>query len=165
MKTPASDKPEQEAVAESDEKVLRLSQVFDATRETLFAAFTDPTILVCWWGPEGVSIPECRIDLRVGGAWRTCMQGTECEDRCVGGVYKEILPSEKLVFTWAWDKVDGVGDETLITLEFLERDEGCELRFTQEGFADSGIRGRHLEGWSSSFICLRKFLAGEDTHS
>lgn len=162
MKALEGDLPKQAVATKSEDRILRLSQVFDATRETLFAAFTDPKILVCWWGPEGATIPECRVDLRVGGSWRTCMQGTSCDDHCVGGVYKEIRRPEKLVFTWAWESADGPGEETLITLEFLEHDEGCELQFTQEGFTERGVRDSHSEGWNSSLVCLRKYLTGED---
>lgn len=142
----------------SEEYLLRLSRVFNADQQTLFQAFTDPAILVRWWGPEGVTIPECHIDLQVGGRWRTCMQGANCEHNCVGGVYKEISPPDKLAFTWAWDTPDGPGTETLITLEFRDHPEGCEMLFTQEGFADGEIRDRHDMGWNSSFICLQDYL-------
>ncbi|WP_282607508.1 SRPBCC domain-containing protein [Pelagibius sp. Alg239-R121] len=161
MENPASDALAPAPDMRNEDRVLRLSRIFDATRETLFEAFTDPAVLVRWWGPEGVTIPECRIDLRVGGSWRTCMQGANCEHNCVGGVYKEIVPPEKLAFTWAWDTPDGPGPETLITLEFLERDDGCELSFTQEGFADTAVRDQHRQGWSSSFNCLRDLFAGD----
>ncbi len=163
MEDPANSNALQELARADDQRVLRISRVFDASPETLFEAFTDPAILVRWWGPEGVTIPECHIDLTVGGRWRTCMAGADCEFNCVGGIYKEIDPPGKLAFTWAWETPEGRGEETLITLEFLAHPEGCEMRFTQEGFAERENRDRHNEGWTSSFLCLGRYL--EDARS
>lgn len=159
MADPANPSAMPDAESKAGEFVLRLSRVFHADRQTLFQAFTDPAILVRWWGPEGVTIPECHIDLRIGGRWRTCMEGANCEHNCVGGVYQEISPPARLAFTWAWDTPEGPGAETLITLEFHAHPDGCEMRFTQEGFADGEIRDRHDMGWGSSFNCLRDYLA------
>ena len=61
------------ASAESPQ-VLRLTRRFAAPREVVFRAFIEPEALVQWWGPEGMDVPEIRMDVREGGEWRTCMR-------------------------------------------------------------------------------------------
>jgi uncharacterized protein YndB with AHSA1/START domain len=144
----------------ADVPVLRINRTFEAPRERVFRAFTDPGRLQRWWGPEGMSAPVCELDPRPGGAWRTTMRSSDGKEVTVSGVYKEIDPPSRLVFTWAWTQEDGSrGQETTVTLEFLDRGEATELVLTQEGFVDEEIRGKHQQGWGSCFDCLDQALA------
>ena len=138
--------------------VLRLERRFAAPRVDVYRAWTDPKQLVRWWGPEGMSIPDCEMDVRPGGKWRTCMTGPDGNERWVGGVYREVTPPARLVFTWAWEEDGKPGPETLITIEFHDLGDATDLVLTQEGFADSGGRDLHGEGWTSSFDCLDEVL-------
>jgi uncharacterized protein YndB with AHSA1/START domain len=79
---------------------LIIERVFNAPPAEVFAAWTDPAILTRWWGPEGHSTPECDMDVRPGGAWRTKLIGPD-GDHIVSGVYREIAPPSRLVFTGA----------------------------------------------------------------
>ena len=125
----------------------------------MFRAWSDPAELAKWWGPEGVTTPVCEMDVRPGGAWRTCMRGSEGEHVC-SGVYREISAPERLQFTWAWE-TDGVrGHETIVTIEFHETDGGTEMHFHQALFETAEGRRMHNQGWTSSFDCLDRHLAG-----
>ena len=147
--------------AADPERVLRMTRTFAAPRETVFRAWTDPARLAKWWGPEGMSVPVCDMDVRPGGAWRTCMRSPEGADNFVRGVYREIVAPEKLVFTWAWE-ADGVpGHETVVTVEFHERGASTELVLTQQVFETAKSCRLHHEGWSSSFDCLEQHLTGD----
>jgi uncharacterized protein YndB with AHSA1/START domain len=148
------------ARAASEANVLRMEREFAAPPERVFAAFTDPKLFAQWWGPEGMACPVCEIDLRVGGAWRTCMRGTMGE-HWVSGVYREIAPPRRLSFTWAWEENGARGHETIVEIEFLPAGRNTRLVLRHSGFASAESRDKHSHGWGSSFDCLAKFLQGE----
>ena len=103
------------------DRELAMTRVFDAPRNLVFDAFTKPELVKRWLlGPDGWSMPVCEIDLKVGGAyryvWRRDTDGTEMG---MGGVYREIVPNQKLVttekFDQAWYPGEAVG--TLVLTE------------------------------------------------
>ena len=142
-----------------DALILRLSRSFAAPRDRVFRAFTAPTQLVKWWGPKGFTTPGCTLDVRAGGAWQTVMRSPEGKDHIVSGVYREIIPPERLVFTWAWQEDGGRGHETLVTIELFETPGGTRLELTHEGFESEDSLGRHRHGWAGCFDCLEEALA------
>lgn len=78
--------------------------VFDAPRERVWKAWTDPDEVKKWWGPKDFTAPEIRIDLRVGGSYLFCMRGSPepgkpAQDFWSTGTYTEIIPKEKIVAT------------------------------------------------------------------
>ena len=143
----------------NDALVLRLSRSFAAPRERVFQAFISPARLVKWWGPKGFTVPACTLDVRAGGAWRTVMRSPEGKDHIVSGVYREITPPERLVFTWGWEENGARGHETTVTIELLETPGGTRLELTQERFETEDSRNRHGQGWSSCFDCLEEALS------
>lgn len=142
-----------------DARVLRLSRSFAAPRDRVFRAFTVPKQLVKWWGPKGFTVPACTMDIRPGGAWQTVMRSPEGTDHIVSGVYQEITPPERLVFTWAWEHDGARGHETLVTIELSETPGGTRLELTHEVFETEDGRNRHRDGWSSCLDCLEQALA------
>lgn len=82
-------------------KTLRIERIFDAPREKVWKAWTEPEHLKNWWGPKDFTAPEIRQDLRTGGKYLYCMHGpagTEWDKPMwSGGIYKEIVPMEKIV--------------------------------------------------------------------
>lgn len=150
------------AAATPDDTVLHLTRTFDAPRDRVFRAWTDPDRLSKWWGPQTHSCPVAELDVRAGGKWRTCMLGEDGIERWVRGVYREVEAPERLVFTWAWE-TDGVpGDETLVTIEFRDNAGGTEMNFTQERFPTAESRDLHNVGWTSSLAGLADYLSRED---
>ena len=146
-------------IASEADRTLTITRRLAAPREAVFRAWTDPAELVKWWGPDGFTTPVCEVDLRPGGAWRTCMLGSQGQKNFCSGLYREIVEPERLEFTFAWD-TDGVrGHETVITLEFHERDGGTEFTLIQRVFETVESRDDHGEGWASSIECLERHLA------
>lgn len=144
----------------SDDCVLRLERLIHGTPEAVFDAWTKPERLVKWWGPEGFTVPEHTLDVRVGGAWRTVMRSPEGSDHIVNGVYREIDRPHRLVFTWAWEQEDGSrGHETVVTIEFTARDGGTLVQLTQATFAEKEQRDSHEKGWASSLNDLERLFA------
>jgi uncharacterized protein YndB with AHSA1/START domain len=152
--------PNSDPLPDAEEPVLRLSRSFQAPREAVFRAFTDPAEMAKWWGPKGFTVPVCELDARPGGAWRTCMRDPDGGVYCVGGVYREVVPPQRLVFTWAWEDDGKPGHETLVVIELATRGGGTTLTLTQQRFETIEGRDKHAQGWSSSFDCLDAYLAG-----
>lgn len=144
-----------------DDRTLRLSRVFDAPRERLFAAWTDEEHFAAWFGPPGVTTLDCRLDVRVGGTWRLLGQGPE-RRHAVSGHYLEVTPPERLSFTWAWhlqgDHANPREHETVVTLEFKALGSRTELVMVQGRFRDADGSADHNRGWTGSFTKLDEFL-------
>lgn len=135
-------------------RTLQIHRTFATTPEKLFAAWTDPTLLARWWGPEGMTCPEVEMDVQAGGNWITTMVNAEGERYTVAGTYREITPHSRLVFTWAWQNVGTVGHETIVTLDFKPVAGGTRLSLHQALFENEEMRDNHEKGWTSSFNCL-----------
>jgi uncharacterized protein YndB with AHSA1/START domain len=84
--------------AETRKPDLLLSRVFDAPRELVWKAWTDPKHLVHWFGPHGFTNPVCEVDLRPGGVWRHVMRGPDGNDYPMLTIFREIVVPERLVF-------------------------------------------------------------------
>ncbi|TSC84273.1 MAG: Activator of Hsp90 ATPase 1 family protein [Parcubacteria group bacterium Gr01-1014_13] len=85
------------------QKEFKITRVFDAPREVVWAAFTEPEMVKHWWGPKDFTAPSIKINLRVGGKYIFAMQGPAGSewDKVMysAGTYKEIVPMEKIVCT------------------------------------------------------------------
>jgi uncharacterized protein YndB with AHSA1/START domain len=139
----------------TDERVLELERLIAAPPERVFELWTEPELLVKWWGPEGYDIPAHALDVRPGGHWRTTMRSPEGKRVTVSGVYRGIEKPRRLVFTWAWDQDDGSrGHETEVTVTFAPAPGGTRLKLVQQTFQSQEVRDRHRHGWTSSFVCL-----------
>lgn len=102
------------------DREIVLTRDFDAPRRLVFAALTRPELLVRWFGARGWNLIACEVDLRVGGTWRFVSRGPDGTDMGHGGVYREIVPPERLVYTEVFDNQSYPG-ESLITHLFAEQ--------------------------------------------
>lgn len=142
------------------DRQLIVNRTLDAPRALVFRAWTDPAHLARWWGPEGFTVPECKMDVRIGGAWRTCMRSPDGNEYRVRGVYREIVKPERLVFTWAWEDESGqTGHETIVTVTFAERAGKTAMRLVHGLFESKKARDSHKWGWSSALVCLRDYVS------
>ena len=133
---------------------------FKAAPERVFAAFTEKALMQGWYGPQGMTVPHCEVDARVGGAYRIEMHAPDGKIAVVTGVFTEIEPPRRLSFTWGWLNGAGRNPETQVALTFTPRDDGTELQLVQSGFLEEEFRVRHNEGWTSSFNGLESALDG-----
>ncbi len=137
---------------------LHIERHFAARPERVFQALTDPSELVRWWGPEGFTVPECELDVRPGGAWRTCLRNPKGSLHCASGIYREVVPPKRLVYTWSWETGDP-RHETLVTIELEPRDGGTDLTLRHQGFESDDSRDQHAGGWGGCFDCLVQYLS------
>jgi uncharacterized protein YndB with AHSA1/START domain len=147
--------------AEAAERVLVITRVFDAPRDLVFQAWADPERARRWMGPRGYTATYQQQDARPGGAWRLCLRSdADGRELWQGGVFREIVPPERIVFTFAWDAADGSrGHETLVTVTFAEYGGKTTMTFRQAVFESVAERDGHLGGWSSTFERLAEHLA------
>lgn len=131
----------------SPEHTLQMSRVFDAPRDDVFRAWTEPVELARWWGPGEFSCPQADVDLRPGGAYRLVMQPREGDAMVLGGTYREVQPPERLVYTWKWETEWADQTELVVTVEFRDLDGRTEVLLTQEGFASEDGVAANKWGW------------------
>lgn len=112
----------------SDTEIV-LEREFNAPRRLVFDALTTPELLVRWFGARGWRLVVCEVDLRVGGAWRFVSRGPDGAVLGHGGVYREIAPPGRLVYTEMFDHQSYAG-ESLITQMLAERDGRTSLTST-----------------------------------
>ena len=103
------------------EATVTLTRVFDTPRALVWKAWTDPKMMMQWFGPRGFTNPVCELDIRVGGALRIVMRGPDGNDYPMKGVFREVSPPERLVFTNIATDTDGKhlleGETTVILAE------------------------------------------------
>ncbi len=103
------------------EREVVMTRFFEAPHKLVFDAWTKPGLLKRWlYGPEEWPLVVCEIDLRVGGALRFVWRHRDGKDMGMSGVYREIAPPERLVFTEVWDE-DWTGGEAVVTMIFTEQ--------------------------------------------
>lgn len=136
---------------------LTIKRRFNAPPAKVFAAWTDPEKVKRWMGPGEVVVLSAANDARTGGRYRWLMKTPSGEEHDVSGVYREVVPNEKLVFTWAWKSTPE--RESLVTLTFKSDGTGTLLTLLHEQFFDEDARDRHSHGWEGALVKLEKYLA------
>ena len=132
-----------------------VKHTYNASPEELFKAFTDPEILKEWYAPEGLTIPEISADVFAGGKHRVVMSAPDGSKHIAKGVYKEIIPGKKLVFTWKWEGMEW-GDQSVVTVEFFPKEGKTEVVLTHEGLPNQQEVEMHTKGWSSCLVRLEQ---------
>jgi uncharacterized protein YndB with AHSA1/START domain len=148
---------------ERKESELVFTRVFDALRELVFKAWTDPKHLAQWWGPGGFTNPACEVDLRPGGAIRIDMRGHDGIVYPMTGVYQEIAAPGRLVFTAsALDEKGKPLFEVRNTVTFTEQGGKTKLAVQARVLSTTAVGATHLDGqeagWSQSLDRLDQFL-------
>jgi uncharacterized protein YndB with AHSA1/START domain len=106
-------------------------------------------------GPSQVISCRAEADVRVGGHYHIHMT-TPDDEHNVSGVYREVVPNEKLVFSWAWRSMPE--RESLVTISLKPDGDGTLMTFTHEQFFDEDARDRHNQGWTGAFEKLEDYL-------
>jgi uncharacterized protein YndB with AHSA1/START domain len=151
-----------------------VTRVFDAPRELVWKAWTDPKYVMQWWGPKGFTAPFCTIDFRVGGKFLYCMRAPDGQEGWVGGEYHEIVLHEKIVSSMYFadskgnriepeqdgtehEAIDGVHDVVL----FEDIGNGqTKLTFIGNETMQNAIKTGQLEGWKEILDKVAAVVAG-----
>lgn len=141
-----------------------LIKEFDATPEELWRYWTDPVEAATWLHPRGVSTPRetVRIDARVGGSYEYVMVNDDTgEHYPTAGEYREVVPHERMVFTWGRPE-DDPDDCPIITVTFEPVDGGTRMTFDLRGFP--GSPGDDVyDGWTEALDIMGERIAREES--
>lgn len=150
---------------------LVITRVFDAPVALVWQAWTDPAHFKRWWGPKDFTTPVAQMDLRVGGKYLFCMRSPTGQDYWGTGVFREIVPFKRLVFTdsFADDQGNVVSSshygmdptfplETVIRVTFEEHDGKTRLTLEHIGMPVSEMGDNTALGWNESFDKLAAIL-------
>jgi uncharacterized protein YndB with AHSA1/START domain len=143
----------------SDREIV-MTRVFDAPRDLVFEAHTSCEHMSHWWGPRKYEVASCEIDFRPGGAWRIVHRGPEGEGPGFRGEFREIVPPERIVWTFEWEGMPGHVSVDTLTLE--ERDGKTTLTARsvfdtvedRDGMLQSGME----EGAAETYDRLDEYL-------
>jgi uncharacterized protein YndB with AHSA1/START domain len=162
------------AATDLAERELVVTRLFDAPRELVFRAWTEPEHLMHWWGPKGFTTPFCRIDFRPGGVFHYCMRSPEGEDYWGIGVYREIVAPERIVYTDAFADEEGNPvppehygmssshpQETLVTVTFAEHEGRTKVTVAQSILESVVEREGTKQGWLEMLDRLAEELANQ----
>jgi uncharacterized protein YndB with AHSA1/START domain len=136
---------------------LTLKRRFNAPAEKVYAAWTQPAQIAQWFGPDAGGVSHAEAEVRTGGRYTVIFQTEDGEEHHVSGVYREVVPNRKLVFTWAWRSTPE--RESLVTVLIEPQGEDSLFTLIHEQFFDEPARDRHRDGWSGSLDKLARHLA------
>jgi len=141
------------------EAPVQVTRTFSAPRDRVFRAWTDAKQLALWFHPTAdYTTVVTELNLRVGGGYRLEMHHKGGNIHILRGTYQEILPPERLVFTWNWERPDAPLD-SVVTVEFLERAGSTEVVISHRNLPDAESRAKHTEGWAGCLGQLQQYLA------
>jgi len=159
------------AKPESAAPLVKVERLFQAPIEKLWQAWSHGELIEQWWGPEGYSCPEAKVDFRQGGKYLLAMQAPDRKISWSGGVYKEIIPYDKIVCTDQFTDAKGQAvsakdygmpgewPESLTVIVTFEKVSEAETRMV---LFHEGIPGELQEdcfqGWNSSLDKLQRLV-------
>ena len=136
---------------------LTIKRRFNAPPAEVFAAWTDPKLLMQWFGPENVVTQEVAVEARVGGGFRVVMLEDNGERHEVSGSYYEVVANEKLVFSWSW--ITTPERVSQVTVTFRPDGAGTILTLLHEQLFDEQAVKGHTHGWTGSLAKLEVLFA------
>ena len=159
-------------VSETERMVV--TRIFDAPRELVWKAWTDPKYVMQWWGPKGFTAPVCQMDFRVGGKYLCCMRSPDGQELWTGGEYHEIVPHEKIVCSMYFSDSEGnkvepahygieheAIDNAYDVITFEDFGDGqTKLTFVGNETRENAEKSGQVEGWNQIFDKFAAVVAG-----
>jgi uncharacterized protein YndB with AHSA1/START domain len=138
---------------------LTLKRRLNAPPAKVYAAWIDPEKIARWFGPSQVIAGSVRadIDARTGGRYRVSFKMQDGEHHEVVGVYREMVPNQKLSFSWAWHSTPE--RESQVTVSLRSDGDGTLLTLHHEQLFDQAARDGHESGWIGTLDKLEKYVA------
>ena len=143
-------------VAAQTKPSLTIKRRIAAPPAKVFAAWTDPKKITQWFGPDPCEMISAEADARVGGRYRMVFRTPDGEEHDVSGTYSDVVPDQKLTFSWMWRTMPERASQVTITLK--PDGDGTILTLFHEQFFDEPARDRHHAGWSGTIEKLARYL-------
>jgi uncharacterized protein YndB with AHSA1/START domain len=140
---------------------IGIKRVVNAPRKLVFEAWTNPELMPKWMlGPEGWTLAVCEIDPRPGGACRNVWRGPEGAEMVISGVYKEVVPPERLVHTECFGPDWPESLETMILSEHEGKTTiSITLLYPSKDARDRALETGLCDGQDAMFDSLERFLS------
>jgi uncharacterized protein YndB with AHSA1/START domain len=137
---------------------LKIERHFKSDPAMVFDFVTKPEHLAKWWGPEGMTLPQCALDFTKPGPWFSVMQNSDGKDHKVSGQITKVDPPNSVGFTWAWhDENDVRGNESFVTLTVSAgQDGGTDFTLHHQQLPSTEAADNHVTGWTSSLRKLER---------
>jgi uncharacterized protein YndB with AHSA1/START domain len=146
-------------VVTPSEREIVLTRVFNAPRNLVFDAITKSELLKRWFAPRGWSLETSEVDLRIGGAWRSVMQGPGGKTMGMSGVYREIVPPARLVSTESFDDYPGESLNTLVLTENVGKTIlTVTIQYASQEIRDAVIKSGMEHGAAETYDRLAELL-------
>jgi uncharacterized protein YndB with AHSA1/START domain len=152
-------------VTTPNDREIHIERVFDAPRDRVFAAYTDPALIPEWWGPRGTTTIVDRMEVRSGGDWRFVARNDDGSETAFRGTYREVTEPERIVQTFEWEGMPGhvcvetatfedLGDQTkVVTTSIFHTTE------ERDGMLGSGMEGGMQETYERLDELLERLAA------
>jgi uncharacterized protein YndB with AHSA1/START domain len=141
---------------------LTMVRRIKASPAKVYAALTQPDLMLQWWGPDAGPTLSVNADVRLGGRFSIVFRLLNGDEHNPQGTYVDVVPDQRLSFTWEWP---GRPDrESLVTISLRAIDGGTELTLVHERLPDAEARQSHERGWSGLLDKLSAFL-GVSSHA
>ena len=147
------------------DREIHIERIFDAPRDRVFAAMTDPELIPQWWGPHGTTARVDRMDVETGGDWRFVIRNSDGSETGFRGTYRDVVAPERIVQTFEWEGMPGYVSVETATFEDL----GDRTKLTsialfhtteeRDGMLDSGMERGLNETYSRSDEVLAGLVA------
>jgi len=138
------------------DRELVIERLIDAPRDFVFRTWIDPRMGLIWWGLPDAPATHVQIEFRVGGAWSGRQRKTDGRELRQKGVFREITPPERLVFTFVWEDASGRGQESLVSIHFGEEAGRTRLTLNERPFRSREVRDANAVEWSHA---IDRFVA------
>ena len=138
--------------AEPGKQEIVITREFDAPRELVFKAFTDPNLIPQWWGPRYLSTEVDKIDVKPGGQWRFINRDAEGKEYGFHGVYHEILAPERIIDTFEFEGLPETGHVTLETMRLEALPGGRTRLISQSVFQSVADRDGMLQSGAAEGV-------------
>jgi uncharacterized protein YndB with AHSA1/START domain len=135
---------------------LTLKRRLKAPPQKVYEAWTQPAQMMRWWGGGNEASRTAETDLKVGGRFHVGFKGDDGEQHDVSGIYKEVTPYSRLVFSWAWRTTPE--RESQVTIDIKPDTDGSILTLTHEQFFNETARDDHARGWGFGLDQLEKLF-------
>ena len=138
------------------DRQFQLRQNLSAAPYEVFNAWTQAEALKAWFAPGPMTTPEAEMDARVGGRYKITLEEPDGTRHTATGVFEEVVPYERLVFTWRWTR----GTEDLrVTITFKPEGKATQLTIVLDGFTNEESRAKTRQGWTGCLEKLPLYLA------
>lgn len=131
---------------------LTLNRRLKAPASLVYAAWTEPEKMMRWYCPADSEVLYAESSAKVGGKYRVIMRTPDGVKHVTSGEFLEVVPNEKLVFTWGWDSEPGIRSQ--VTVSLVEAEGETDLTLLHEQLPTVPSRDGHLEGWTGALANL-----------